>query len=75
MLNGKLRIQPRLPEAWSQLTFAIYWKSDRLVIKVNKEGFEVEKITSNNPSIEFCYNDKSYMIADRISVKFEYPSN
>lgn len=70
MLDGRLRIQPKLPEAWSELSFELYWRSDRLAVKVYKEGFEVHKVSSNHPVIEFDYNDKSYSVADKVFVKF-----
>lgn len=40
-LDGKLRIEPHLPEAWDKLSFGIVWRGNPLTIEVTKEGFTV----------------------------------
>lgn len=37
MLNGELRIDPKLPKEWSRLEFPIGWRGNRLYIAVTKE--------------------------------------
>ncbi|MBP1045983.1 glycoside hydrolase family 65 protein [Enterococcus sp. BWM-S5] len=36
-LNGKLRIEPHLPEAWHRLAFGIIWQGNPLDVTVTKE--------------------------------------
>lgn len=45
MLNGKLRIAPRLPEAWDKLTYTLLWKGQKLEITVTKDTAEVRNLT------------------------------
>ena len=45
MLDGKLRINPALPDSWDQLSFTILWKGQKLAVTVTKGGTEVKNLT------------------------------
>ncbi|MDE7333000.1 MAG: glycoside hydrolase family 65 protein [Lachnospiraceae bacterium] len=47
MLNGKLRINPRLPKNWDELTFTLYWKGEKLSVTVTKDKVDVQNQTGN----------------------------
>ncbi|SEK55788.1 hypothetical glycosyl hydrolase [Carnobacterium iners] len=51
-LDGKLRIEPHLPEAWSNLTFGIIWRGNPLIIEVNKKQVSVTNNGSSQISFE-----------------------
>ena len=55
MLNGELRINPRLPENWTKLSYTICWKGEKLAVTVTKEGVKVEKLT-NGREVELSVN-------------------
>ena len=38
MVAGELHITPRLPDAWDLLSFPIYWKGERMEVKITKDG-------------------------------------
>lgn len=45
MLNGKLRIAPRLPKAWDKLTYTLLWKGQKLEVTITKDSTEVRNLT------------------------------
>ncbi|MFS0784034.1 glycoside hydrolase family 65 protein [Bacillus sp. 1P06AnD] len=71
MLNGKLRIVPSLPEAWSKLAFPIFWKGDRLQVTVTKDSLKVEKQTKKNEAITFSHNGEEYTVTETIEIPID----
>ncbi len=61
MLDGKLRIEPHLPETWTKLSFPIYWHGERLIITITKEVMIIENQTGNK-KIEFIYKGKAFVL-------------
>ncbi|GMB10124.1 glycoside hydrolase family 65 protein [Thermolongibacillus altinsuensis] len=53
MLDGKLRINPKLPKQWKKLVFPIYWRGDRLEVTVTHETLHVKKVTNENEKVVF----------------------
>ncbi|MBQ6314790.1 MAG: glycoside hydrolase family 65 protein [Mogibacterium sp.] len=47
MLDGKLRIEPRLPEKWDKLSYTVMWKGEKLGVTVTKDGVDVQNLTGN----------------------------
>ena len=45
MLDGKLRIAPRLPKAWDKLTYTLLWKGQKLEVTVTKDNTEIRNLT------------------------------
>ena len=61
MLNGKLRIEPRLPESWTKLRYTVYWKGEKLAVTVTKEGTHVEKLTAGK-AVELTVDGKTIQL-------------
>ncbi|MBR0159682.1 MAG: glycoside hydrolase family 65 protein [Oscillospiraceae bacterium] len=49
MLGGKLRIDPILPDAWTGLSYTLWWKGQQLAVKVTKEALSVTNLTGKEP--------------------------
>jgi hypothetical glycosyl hydrolase len=41
--NGVLNINPKLPKAWHELSFSIYWKSDKLNFSITENMVKITK--------------------------------
>jgi hypothetical glycosyl hydrolase len=68
MLNGNLRISPRLPKAWSRLNFQIIWQEDVLEVDITQDLLVINKITKVNESITLSVHDNQYTITDRLEI-------
>lgn len=68
MLNGQLRIEPKLPDSWHKLNFSINWHGDILKITVKHNEFTIEKATSINKSTEILHNGKIHTITNRLTI-------
>lgn len=42
IVGSKLRIDPKLPDAWHKLAFPLYWQGQKLAIAIDKNGITVE---------------------------------
>ncbi|MCD8124453.1 MAG: glycoside hydrolase family 65 protein [Lachnospiraceae bacterium] len=50
MLNGKLRIEPHLPEGWDSLAFTLMWKGQKLQVRAGRDGSAtVKNLTGTAP--------------------------
>lgn len=45
MLDGKLRINPFLPDEWNRLTYTIIWKGQKLAVEATRDDVKVENLT------------------------------
>jgi hypothetical glycosyl hydrolase len=45
MINGKLRISPKLPEAWKRLRFYIYRNGQKLSVDITHDEIAVKNLT------------------------------
>jgi len=68
MLNGELRISPKLPKAWSKLNFQINWQGDLLKICVTKEAVTVVKVTKINQEIKLTVHDKVFILTSELTI-------
>jgi len=68
VLNGKLRIEPKLPKTWSKLDYDFHWKGDQLNIVVSKDQLRVTNLTKNNEVIEFSAFGASYLLSESTKV-------
>lgn len=60
MLDGKLRINPSLPNEWEELAFTTLWKGQKLAVKVAKDLIFVQNLTGTaEVEIEICGEQKS----------------
>lgn len=55
MLNGKLRIEPKLPKGWEKLQFTILWQGQKLQVTATKTDVSVENLTGTAP-VTFTLN-------------------
>jgi len=70
MLNGKLRIEPKLPKNWHKLKFNIIWQGQRLEIEADEQGFTVENVTGTE-NIFYDYHGTQYRVADKAVITYE----
>lgn len=55
MLDGKLRIRPRLPEGWQKLRYTLIWKGQKLQVTVTKTQVTVQNLTQT-AAVEVALN-------------------
>jgi hypothetical glycosyl hydrolase len=70
MLNGRLRIEPKLPDSWHRLDFDLIWHGQRLLISADESGFEVVN-TTGTEDVKFDYCGKEYTVADTVEIQYE----
>ena len=68
MLGGELRIDSKLPENWDELSFPIYWKGDRLKVRVTKTDISVTNETKKQPQTTFTVHGKPYVLEDTLTI-------
>ncbi|MNI31810.1 hypothetical protein D3C73_857020 [compost metagenome] len=44
MWSDTIKLQPRLPEGWEELSFQIVWRGEHYRISVNSGAYEVQKL-------------------------------
>ena len=49
MLDGKLRINPHLPNVWKKLTYTLLWKEKKLAVTVMQSSVEIVNQTGSGP--------------------------
>jgi len=67
MLNGELRISPKLPDAWSELNFQINWHGDLVRVHITTDELKLEKATSVNEKIELTIHGVPYTLVDELT--------
>lgn len=68
MLNGQLRISPKLPQAWRKLTFPIHWAGDKLEVSVTHDSLAVTNQTGNNPAIDINVHGTVHTLTTTLTV-------
>jgi hypothetical glycosyl hydrolase len=68
MLDGKLRIHPKLPKQWKKLSFPIYWRGDRLEVTVTHEELIVKKVTNVHDVVTFDVFGTRYEVKDEVTI-------
>ncbi len=69
MLNGELRIEPKLPKTWHHLKFNIIWHGQRLEVAADKEGFSVVNVTGTEP-VAFSWHGTVYTLENEIRINY-----
>lgn len=69
MLNGNLRISPKLPKAWSELNFQINWHGDLIAVRATKEDVTIQKLTKTNESIMLSVYGNEYSLRDTLHIR------
>ena len=70
MVGGNLRINPKLPENWSRLSFSFMWKGNKLDIELTKEGIKIEVKDEMIEEIEILVYDTKYVLNQILKIKF-----
>ena len=70
MLDGKLRIEPSLPEAWSEIRFTIFWHGQELHITVTQDDFTVINVT-NTETVTFTHHGEVIEVGESVTVELE----
>lgn len=70
MLDGKLRINPKLPKKWTRLSYPIYWKGDRIEVIATHNEVKIENTTKSNEEITLEVHGASYSFIDTLTIKF-----
>lgn len=68
--NGKLRIEPHLPEQWHSLEYQINWQGNLVQVKTNHEETLVSVIGDD---ISFINHGQEYQVSANNSVDIEIP--
>lgn len=64
MLDGKLRIRPKLPKGWNSLSYTVCWKGQKLHVTVTKENITVQNLTQT-AAVEVEANGKVYSLTKK----------
>lgn len=67
MLDGKLRMNPSLPESWRGLDFFIHWQGQKLHVSLSHERAELVNLTGTR-EVELSINGRPCTVKDKLSV-------
>ena len=67
MADGKLRINPNLPDNWNRLQFYIYWRGQKLSIDISKQRLYIENLTGSD-SVTLSVNGDEKSFDDALEV-------
>ncbi len=66
MLGGNLRIDPALPDAWTKLSYTLYWKGQKLQVEVTHSQVTVTNLTGKEPiTLTLCGQEQT--LTDRLT--------
>lgn len=65
MLDGKLRIDPALPDAWTGLDFYLYWHGQKLHVSLTHQAVEIQNLTASAPVV-LTIRGQEYRVQDQI---------
>ena len=68
MLGGKLRIDPKLPEAWTGLRYRFFWRGQRLAVAITKQRVSIVNETAAAP-VEIEIRGETRRFTDRIDAE------
>lgn len=68
MLEGKLRINPNLPEKWNGLSFYLYWKGQKLHAQVSHDRLHLNNLTGTIP-VQLTVHGREYTVTDSLEVQ------
>ena len=67
MIDGKLRIEPKLPKEITQIAYPVYWKGNLLEVIVNHEILCVKN--KGTEPVEFSHLEKQYWVSSNSEIK------
>lgn len=71
MIDGKLRVSPRLPMNWNMLEFKIFWKENHLLFNVSKNKITISNLSTGQDqlSLDILIYDKLYQFKKQLEVE------
>lgn len=73
MLDGRLRINPHLPDKWSRLKFPIRWKGDLLEVEVSRKKVRITRTARVQPYVEVQVRGSIYRFEDVLELTLRLP--
>ena len=67
MLDGKLRIDPRLPSEWTELRFPFYWHGKKITARITRQTLSLQ--SEDGGPAEFSTGGKQYTLTRDIEIK------
>ncbi|WP_285766784.1 glycosyl hydrolase family 65 protein [Peribacillus sp. SI8-4] len=67
VLEGKLRINPKLPKHWNDMKFNMYWKGQPVTLTITQDTLKVK--AENNELIVFETYGKTYELKDQVVIE------
>ncbi|XJZ27254.1 glycoside hydrolase family 65 protein [Bacillota bacterium Lsc_1132] len=68
MVDGKLRINPRLPKHWNELSFTIRWQGNPLHVQIDQNTLSIKSESQDN--VEFKVFGKNYSFAKETQIQY-----
>lgn len=65
--NGILSINPKLPELWEELSFGIYWRSQKINIHITKQWIKITK--DSETAVDIVVKGKKVVLLKEITIK------
>ncbi len=69
MVEGKLRINPRLPGDIQSISYPFTWKGNPMEVKVSQELLSIEN--KGKDPVEITVHDREYMLEERLEIKLK----
>lgn len=66
MLDGKLRINPRLPKHWHELSFSVHWHGSPLHVHIRNNTLTLQSESAEHVTVEVF--GQSYQFAEEITI-------
>ncbi|WP_172207264.1 glycoside hydrolase family 65 protein [Lactococcus hodotermopsidis] len=67
MIDGKLRIEPHLPEAWTRLTYGFDYQGQAITVTVTHDSFVLSK-ADNGCDVSFISNNGNYVLQNKLTL-------
>ncbi len=67
MLQGALRIEPKLPESWSRLAFRFYWHGQQLRLEATRSEMRLTNLTGGEP-VRFIHGGNEHVLDGELTL-------
>lgn len=67
-ISNRLRIEPKLPENWNEITTKLYFRGEQLRVTANKEKLIIQNV-SGSKEVEIIHKDKVYKVLENVSIE------
>ena len=67
MVNGDLRIEPKLPDSWKELRFTIHWKGQELRLTIDKQKLIIENLTGKE-EVSFLHGGSTHKLLHKLEL-------